>query len=245
MKHWESEALVLRTRAYGESDKLVTLLTLKEGKVAAIARGGRKTKSKLSAAVDSFARGDYLFYRGKSLNTIQQVSIVESFFNIRNETELYFHGLYICELLEKVLEEGHPSIEIYKIALESFYCLNAKENNTPLITRCFELNLLNSLGYCPSLENCLNCGQENSPFFFSASEGGLLCSNCRIENKSFPVSLGSIALMQRILSMGFKGIKKVKLPEISNREITRVCWDLLLYNTEIKTIKSRAFLSQH
>ena len=244
MKQWESEGLVLRTRPYGESDKLVTLFTLKEGKVGALARGARKTRSKLAAAVDLFSRGDYLLYRGKSLATIQQVSLLNNYRAIREDVALYFTALYICELLEKVLEEHHPVEGIYELALQTLQTLNDGSAHPELVTRSFEIMFLKELGYCPSLSGCLECGSEEPPFILSPSAGGLLCQACQQGEKGFSLSPGSIALMQRILDRGMQGIKVVKAPQKQLVELSQVTWEFMLFTTGIKNVKSRAYLEK-
>ena len=242
MKQWQSEGLVLRIRPYSESDKLVTLFTLKEGKVPALARGARKTGSKLSGAVDFFSRGDYLLYRGKSLATIQQVSLLEGFCRIREDVSLYFAALYLCELLEKVLEEHHPAASIYGLALETLYTLNGGEVPRELVIPGFELLLLRELGYAPALTECVHCRCQDPPFFLSPAAGGLLCRGCRGLEKGRALSPGSIALMQRFLERGYAGLKVVRVPSAQLTEMTRVSWDFLVYNTGIKNVKSRACL---
>ncbi len=242
MKQWESEGLVLRIRPYGESDKLVTLFTLEEGKVPALARGAKKTGSRLSGVVDSFSRGDYLLYRGRSLATIQQASLLESFPAIREDVSLYFTALYICELLEKVLEEHHPAKAVYSLALETLYALSGGDGSRELVTRGFELLLLNELGYCPSLSGCVECHGQEPPFIISPAAGGLLCPVCRGTERGISLSPGSIALLQRILGRGMKGIKVLRVPQGQLQELNPVCWEFLLYNTGINNVKSRAYL---
>lgn len=244
MRQWESEALVLRTRPYGESDKLVTLFTLEEGKVAALARGARKTRSKLAAVVDLFSRGDYLLYRGKTLATISQASLLQNYRVIREDVSLYFIALYICELLEKVLEEHHPAEGVYHLALQTLQALNEGTAERELVIRSFEIMLLKELGYCPSLSECLACGGRDLSFVLSPSAGGLLCLACRQGEKSIPISAGSIALMQRILDRGMQGIKVVKAPPKQLGEISQVTWEFLLYTTGIKNVKSRVYLEK-
>lgn len=244
MKQWESEGLVLRTRPYGESDKLVTLFTLKEGKVAALARGARKTRSKLSAVVDLFSQGDYLLYRGRNLATIQQVSLLENFRAIREDVSLYFIALYICEVLEKVLEEHHPAESVYELALLTLHTLKDGHADRELVARSFEIMLLKELGYCPSLTGCLACGREEPPFILSPSAGGLLCHTCRQGEPGIHLSPGNIALMERILARGMEGVKVVKAPPKQLAELSQVTWEFLLYTTGIKNVKSRIYLEK-
>ncbi len=242
MKQWQSEGLVLRIRPYSESDKLVTLFTLEGGKVPALARGARKTRSKLAGVVDSFCRGDYLLYRGKTFTTIQQATLLEGFRRLREDVPLYFSALYLCELLEKVLEEHHPAEGVYRLALKALKALNDGELPRELVVRAFELLLLKELGYSPSLTGCVECGRREGPFLLSPAAGGLLCRGCLGQERGVALSSGSIALMQRILERGLGGLKVVRVPAAQLKELRQGSWDFFLYNTGIKNVKSRACL---
>ena len=79
----KTRALVLRSRPLGERDRLLSLLTLEQGKLSAVAPGARKIKSKLAAGVDYFTCGSFLLYRGRSLFTVSQLEVETSFRNIR------------------------------------------------------------------------------------------------------------------------------------------------------------------
>ncbi len=242
MKQWKSEGLVLRVRPYAESDKMVTLFTLQEGKITAMARGARKTKSKLAAVVDMFIRSEYLLFRGRNMATVQQVSLLESFPQIRQDISLYFYVLYLCELLERVLEENHAVPEIYKLTLETLYALNEGIGDPALVVCAFKLILLKELGYCPVLEECLNCGTRQTLDHFSVSMGGVLCPVCSQSKSSISVSAASIALMRRILDNGLTGVRVVKTSLALKKELSQTLWNLISYNTGIVNIKSRKYL---
>ncbi len=242
MKQWKSEGLVLRIRPYAESDKMATLFTLHEGKITAMARGARKTKSKLAAIVDMFIRSEYLLFRGRNMATVQQVSLLESFPQIRKDISLYFYALYLCELLERVLEENHAVPEIYKLTLETLYALNEGLGDPALIVCAFELILLKELGYCPVLEECLDCGKRQALDYFSVSMGGVLCLTCSQSKSSSSISAGSIAVMRRIVNNGLAGMRVVKTsPDLKN-ELSQILWNLISYNTGVVNIKSRRYL---
>ncbi|NLJ55982.1 MAG: DNA repair protein RecO, partial [Firmicutes bacterium] len=108
MKLLKTRALILRSRPLGERDRLLSLFTYEQGKLTAVAPGARKVKSRLAAGVDYFNCGHFLLYRGKSLFTVTQLEIEINFVQIRKNIRAYACGMYFCELVEKLLEEGEP-----------------------------------------------------------------------------------------------------------------------------------------
>ncbi len=242
-KNWQSEAFVLWTKPYGEADKLVALFTRSNGKVAAVAKGARKAKSKLAAIVDMFVTGDYLLYQGKSLAIIRQAALLVKYSRLRESFEHYSHGVYLCELVNRVLEEACPSAALYDLMLGTFNALNQANSDPVLITRGFELLLLKELGYCPYLEGCLACGVTSSPFSYSPAAGGLLCRRCGAGNKGIALSPGSIALMKRILDRGMAGIGSLKASLKVQDELNSLLWESITYNTGVSGLKSKTLLN--
>ncbi|HHX77046.1 MAG TPA: DNA repair protein RecO [Firmicutes bacterium] len=246
IKNWQSEAFVLWTKPYGEADKLVVLFTRRKGKVAAVARGARKAKSKLAGIVDMFVTGDYLLYQGKSLAIIRQAALLAEYSRLRESFEHYSHGVYLCELVNQVLEEACPAEALYDLMLMAFKALNRADSDPVLITRGFELLLLKELGYSPYLKGCLACGATAPPFIFSPAAGGLLCCRCSAGNKGtkgIALSQGSIALMKRILDRGLAGIGSLKAPAKVQDELNRLLWESITCNTGISGLKSKALLN--
>ena len=66
MPSYRAEAIVLRTQKLGEADRIITLLTRERGKVRAVAKGVRRTKSKFGARLEPFSRVDLLVFAGKN-----------------------------------------------------------------------------------------------------------------------------------------------------------------------------------
>ncbi|GAE91164.1 DNA recombination and repair protein RecO [Gracilibacillus boraciitolerans JCM 21714] len=73
------EGFILRSQDYGETHKIVTMLTPTMGKIGAIARGAKKTKSRMAAITQPFIHGSFLIQPGNSLATIQQGEVLTSF----------------------------------------------------------------------------------------------------------------------------------------------------------------------
>ena len=243
MKNLRTEGLVIRSGNYGEADKLLTILTPEAGKIPSIARGACKTKSKLAACVQLFIRGEFLFYMGKTLATVTQAEIKNSFYSLREDLFKYSYGQYFCELSGKLLEEKVPSPEIYWLLLSAFKALEEGEGDMEVLARSFELKLLSLSGYQPHLEGCLACGGEAPSYRLDYREGGLLCSRCTSsQGHSLKISLGVRSLLKKLITSDLSRLKILKIQPPHKKEIAFINKKFLEYNMNLGSCKSLAFL---
>jgi DNA repair protein RecO (recombination protein O) len=202
LKLLKTRALVLRSRPLGERDRLLSLFTWERGKLSAAAPGARKIKSKLAAGVDYFTCGSFLLHMGKSLYTVSQLEIESTFRNIRKNIKDYACGMYFCELVEKLVEEGEPHPAIFNLLLDCWRCLDDSSVDREILARYFELKLLSLLGYHPHFKDCLYCGDSRGPFFWSINSGGVFCERCRpFDVAVFLISNGTHAMADRLLNL--------------------------------------------
>src|SRR6185369_6012485 len=154
------QSIVLSCLDYGDSDRIVSLFTLEHGRVKAFARGARKSRRRFGPALEPFARIDAQARVKEGLSSLQQADIVCIYPAIRADLERIAHALYACELVDVITPEGHPLPRLYR--LMAAY-LDRLETETAVAgdRRFFEINLLNILGYRPSLDTCSRC---DTPF---------------------------------------------------------------------------------
>src|SRR5690625_2064647 len=107
------EGIILKTQDYGETHKILTILTKEFGKLTAISRGANKPKSRLSAISQVFIQADLLIYVSKGLSTVQQGQIIQSYRYIREDIEKTAYAAYVVELTDKVMEQRDPDPFIY------------------------------------------------------------------------------------------------------------------------------------
>ncbi|UNC92995.1 DNA repair protein RecO [Candidatus Contubernalis alkaliaceticus] len=245
MKHLKTEALVIRSQSYSEADKLLTLLTLEGGKIPSIARGACKTKSKLSASVELFTRGDFLLYRGRTLATVTQGEILNSFYSLRMDLLSYAYGQYFCELIGRLLEENEPCPKEYRLFLSALEAMNGDTAYLEVLARSFELKLVKNLGYTPYLDSCLVCSTQKTPFRLSFREGGLLCSKCSMRDPGAnKITPGTLSLLAKLLTADFKRLRILKMNSKQRQEIFSINQALLSYNFNLGRCKALAFLEQ-
>lgn len=214
------EALVLGAMDYGEADRIVTLFTLEHGKVKGIARGAKKSVRRFGSAFEPFARLKTEIVLKEGLSVIRQADIVTVFPRIREDLLKIGYGGYACELADVMLPEGMANPRLFRLLSSYLEQLDSSPAN-PSDRRFFEMNLLNVLGYCPSLEQCVACGKvldnEGRAYHWTCHDG-LLCSRCSKGGKS--VSGETLTLLRQAIRTGRFGV--ILFPEASLQEAGRI-----------------------
>jgi DNA repair protein RecO (recombination protein O) len=197
------QSFVLSTLDYGDSDRIVSLFTLEHGRIKAFARGARKSRKRFGPALEPFARIDAQARVKDGLSSLQQADIVCIFPAIRANLERIAHALYACELVDIITPEGHPLPRLYRL-LAAYLDRLETETAVEGDRRFFEINLLNILGYRPSLETCNRC---DSPFGETAAwlqDGGeQLCRSCSAGGR--PLSPATLKTLSACLKTGSFG----------------------------------------
>lgn len=244
MKTCNTETLVLRTRPLGEADRLVTLFAWRKGKISAVARGARKTTSKLASGVDLFTYAHMALYRGKSLYTVTQVQAKQRFSTFHQDPFRYGYAFYFSELVDRYLVEGEGPEELGSLLLGSWRFLDGG-GDARLLARFFELKLLSLSGYAPRLNECTGCLGKLQPEYFSLKTGGMLCADCGQQLKNlFKVSPGSISLANYLITCSFRELSRLRASRRQLAELKKINLSLLAYYLEIKECQSLKYMER-
>jgi DNA repair protein RecO (recombination protein O) len=176
---------VLGSYKFGEADRVVVLLTENHGKVRAVARGVRKTKSSIGARLEPMSHVDIALRSGRDLDTVAEVKLD---FDRMNQ------GLSMLEAVNKLTPDREPVPHIYAVLSRALHALN--ERGSPLMLGAFYWRLLAIEGHGPQLDVCVRCGEEGSIASFDVQEGGVHCSACR---SGVPISAAGLSLLRMIL----------------------------------------------
>jgi len=206
---YRDEGLVLRTMRLGEADRIVTLLTRGRGKVRAVAKGVRKTKSRFGGRLEPLGHVALLLYEGRELDVVTQVESLESFRAVREDLDRLAKANALLEVADQVAQERHANVGLYRMLLGALRALAA--HNSPLLVPAFFLKVLAGEGAHPVLEGCAGCGatetdgQVTGHVGFDLAVGGLLCPTCAQRSSAPMVSLEAIELMRRVLTGDLAG----------------------------------------
>ncbi len=241
----KTPAVVIRRARLKEADRVITLFTRELGKVAAVAKGVRKEKSKLAGHLEALTYTDITLARGKSLDTIIGSQTLSPYLAVRNSLERTAYALYFAELVYHFAPEGQPNQSLFELLIETLETLGVAAN-TEILARYFELNLLKDLGYWPELRRCLGCRSELQAVtnYFAPASGGVLCPDCAAAMQAaYPVSVSGLKVMRFMLENKYEGASRLKLEPALNWEVAAIIRGYLHFLLE-KSIKSASWLDE-
>jgi DNA repair protein RecO (recombination protein O) len=204
MPTYQADAIVLRRLDYGEADRIVTLLTRQHGKLAAIAKGARRGRSRIGGCLDLFARSNMMLAKGRNLDVVAQAERCSDARHIAGDLRRTAYACLVAEVVDKVLEERHPVDEIFQLVVATLINLNAMDRLPRADAAWFLMRILDILGYLPQLEDCPSCGARlpEASGWFSPLLGGVLCARCGAhEQAGSPVTVNGLKVL-RLMAAG-------------------------------------------
>jgi DNA repair protein RecO (recombination protein O) len=172
------QGIVLRGYPFGESHRVVVILSPNHGKVRTVAKGVRKTKSRFGGRLEPFTHVDVVLYEGTNLDTITQVSIINAFPHLRNDLDRVLAASTMIEVVDAVAQEDEPSQRLFLLLHRGLAVLDSGPRHPDLVTS-FLLKAADVIGIAPALDACAGCGRPDGLTRFSFSAGGSLCEACR------------------------------------------------------------------
>jgi DNA repair protein RecO (recombination protein O) len=198
---YKDEGVVLKTIKLGEADRIITIFTRYNGKVRAVAKGVRKTKSRFGARLEPFTQVQLLIYRGRELDTITGVDILAPFKGVRTDFARVTEAAAVAELVEKIMPERERALSVYDLLLGALESVaRGAENVVP----AFLVKLLSVAGFHPQLSVCAGCGGAGGLEGFSPALGGVVCLNCWNEDDgAWRIGSDRVALLGTLLTSEF------------------------------------------
>lgn len=238
------EGIIIRSVDYGEGNKILTLYTKELGKIGVMAKGAKKTKSRLSAVSQIFSYGYFVFYHGGGLGSLTSGDIIYSFRSIHQDIFKTGWSAYLVELLDKLTEEKNTRPYLFYL-LHTALRLIDEGRDPEMVVRIFELQLLQEVGVMPEFNHCVNCKNSSNPFLaFSVKEGGLICEICLSKDPhAIVLSSVTIRLLRTLVAMNIEKLGKVNIKDVTRKQLALVMRSF--FDTYVGiSIKSRNFLDQ-
>lgn len=218
----EVEGFILKETAYGESSKIINVLTKEKGLIGIICKGAKSMKSKLRSCTQMFTYGIFnLYYKENKLSTLVSVDVINPLKNIRQDLLKVSFITYLSELTSQVLKEN-LSKNIYDNFIATV--LKIEEGLDPLIlTNILELKYLPLLGVGLNLDSCIKCGNQTEIVTIDASFGGLICKNCYLNEPV--VHKKVIQLLRMYYYVDIKSISKIDVDDQYKKTINQFISD--------------------
>jgi DNA repair protein RecO (recombination protein O) len=178
---YRDEGVVLRTQKLGEADRIITLLTRSHGRVRAVGKGVRRTRSKFGSRLEPFTHVDLQLYEGRSLDVVQQAETLAPYGDrIVDDYPRYTAGSAMLETAERLTaEEKEPQTQQFLLLVGGLRTLADGSHAPGLVLDAFLLRSLAVAGYAPSFEDCARCTRPGPHPFFNVASGGSVCGACR------------------------------------------------------------------
>lgn len=196
----KTEGIVLRSLRYGEADRILHLYTPMRGKVGAIAKGVRRTKSRFGGRLEPFFHLNLILHEGRSdLLTVTGAETVASHARLRGDGPALDAAARACDAVSRLFDTHEPNPAVFRLLANELGLLDADPgaHATHANQLAFRLKLLLAAGLAPQLAACASCGERDHLVAFSGAEGGVVCAGC--EAGAFPVDAAAHAFMTEAL----------------------------------------------
>jgi DNA repair protein RecO (recombination protein O) len=214
-RSYKTEAIVLRSMRFGEADRVLHLYTLDRGRVGAVAKGIRRTKSRFGGRLEPMSHVELVLHEGRGeLQTITGVQLVRSHSAARDghyRLSVGFVGLEAVLKLFPEQEENDRAFSALARFLDLLDEVEARDGRPALdpLVLAFQLKLLWLAGYLPHLTSCAECGAEAGLVGYSPRAGGAVCANCRAD--AIPLSAAGLR--------GIEGLLRAPLADAGSVEL--------------------------
>ena len=242
MALYRTDAIVLRTRNFGEADRVVVLFSEKHGKFEAIVKGARRQRSRFVGNTLAFNYIHAMLLTGKNLDTLSQAELVHSFSKLHEDLIKFAYASFWVELVDGFIPERQEAKEIFKFLLAAFIVLE-KTAEPVILNLAFQIRLLNYLGYQPQIDHCTGCGRIlEEPVSFSAEAGGAVCSLCGDKYRDLvKIDISDLQTFERLGEIDLREVSSFLLPPEKAKTIQRMLRNFVETRLE-HPLKSQVFL---
>jgi DNA repair protein RecO (recombination protein O) len=209
---YRTEAVIIRRSDFGEADRLLTLIT-PSGKRRVVAKGARKTTSRLAGSIELFTHATMLLAIGRNLDLVTQSAPLQTFDALRTSPLCIAAAYYVAELLDRLTEEEDESRVLFDLLVGALGALD-RMRHVDLVLRWFELRLLAAAGYRPQLHYCASCqaALTEATDHFSPSAGGALCPRCAPADRGvLPMSLPAFKLLRYLQAQPLAAVERLTI----------------------------------
>ena len=251
----ECEAILLRAVDYGESDRIVHLLTERGGRLTAIAKAARRSHRRFPGTLDVF---NHLKVEGRqkpraSMAFLEKAMLVEPHLGLRRDPVRYALGSFLIEMLDRLAPEGivgEDAERLFAYATESLR-LVARVSPSSSLRVLLELRGLDALGLRPELGRCVRCGRvagdeiaHDHRVHFHVPDGGIVCTACSLRLDGLvPVELGTLRSLAAGLAVPADQVHRIVLSPRMLAQAARLVFRFQRFHVGVE-LRSERFLDE-
>ncbi len=244
-RNYQTQALVIGQFKLGEVDKIVTIYTPRFGKLKAVAKGACRPGSKLGGNVEPLTHSLMMLARGRNLDIVTQSQTIDAFMDLKGDLWRMACGLYVLELVDCFTVENDENRPLFDLLVNALKWLS-QSDDSEIVLRYFELQVLNYVGYRPELYSCVVCGSPVKPVanFFGPDRGGVLCPRCGGQDAlCSPLSVDGLKVLRLWQTCDYATARRVVLGRGLASELEQV---MLAYVNRLleREVKSMVWLKE-
>lgn len=245
----KTEAIVLRTMPYGETSKIVTVLTRDSGKVGLLAKGARDTRSKYGGSLEPFTHIVMVYYdrEQRDLQYLSDVSVVNAFLRIRDQLELTYLALSMSEICNRVVHGNEDSRGIFRLLRSSLENLDLAPGRSVNGLLRFLVELADELGFRLVADGCGHCDDvlDHKELALNVDRGRIVCEVCpgSLQGPAVRLSVEAASSLFHLVRARHRGVHHLVMSEPVCREIYGALMKHLQYHVEdLKGLHSLQYL---
>ncbi len=224
----------------------MTLFTPTHGKFKAIAKGVRRTKSRLGGSLEPLAELRVALARGRTFDIVTQVQVTHAWLRLRDSLESTATAWYLAELADRSMEERHEAEGLYVLLRRAYELLDAGMD-AGRVARWYEMHLADELGVRPEVDRCVECDrmlEADEEFRWVPPLGGVLCHRCPGPPADRAgLSLDALKVLKAYQHLDVEALAGLRLAPAVEREVEGAMRDFLRVSLE-RDARSLDFLDE-
>jgi DNA repair protein RecO (recombination protein O) len=249
----KTEAVVLRSMRYGEADRILHVYTPNRGRISAIAKGVRRTRSRFGGRLEPFFRLRMDLHEGRGdLLTVTGAQTVDAYARLRGDARALDSAVRACDAVGRLFETSEPHPGVFNLLCRHLALLDEQVADVRASVGCssvagssansragalaFRLKLLLAAGLAPQLGACACCGEREHLVGFSGSAGGIVCGAC--EAASFPLGEAAYGFMTEALGRSLTEIPEAPAPALG--QVERAIAETLEHHAHLRLMPAMA-----
>jgi DNA repair protein RecO (recombination protein O) len=228
----KTEAVVLRSMRYGEADRILHIYTPARGRVSAIAKGVRRTRSRFGGRLEPFFRLNIELHEGRGeLLTVTGAQTIDAHPRLRGDAAALAAAARACDAVGRIFETSEPHPHVFNLLCRQLSLLDQQPQAARRAgSLAFRLKLLHAAGIAPQLGACASCGDSEHLTGFSGAAGGVVCGAC--EAGSFAIGEQAHEFMTG--SLGASLADAPDAPEQALSQVERAISQMLEHHAHLR-----------
>jgi DNA repair protein RecO (recombination protein O) len=223
---------------YGEADRIMQLYTPYSGRISAIAKGVRRTRSRFGGRLEPYFRLQINLHRGRSdLLTVTGAHTLDGYARLRSDAGALDCAARACDAVGRLFETSEPHPGVFNLLSRKLSLLDREPTRaTQAGVLAFRLKLLAAAGLTPQLAACASCNEDEHLVGFSGAAGGVVCAAC--EATSFPLGKDAYDFMLSALGRSLSEVPESSTQALS--QVERAVSEMLGHHAQVRLMPSVA-----